>query len=117
MIYRYVALTVPQGGRGALVKSKMFSATSIAIDGIKIQPPAYAKLKVIFWTIERNDSAATARASTLYEVLNTFIVAAIIGPISQRERAMAEPRFEFLNNNALPSVKDLIIFDRGYPSF
>jgi hypothetical protein len=31
MIYRYAALTFPQGGRIAQVKWKMFSATSLAL--------------------------------------------------------------------------------------
>jgi hypothetical protein len=49
--------------------------------------------------------------------LNKIIVDAIIDPISRGEGAMAGSRSRFLKNNALPGVKDLTIFDRGYLSF
>jgi hypothetical protein len=89
----------------------------LAIDGTKIQLPSDPKLRKLFGTLGSKDTAATAQASTLYDVLNKIIVDAIIGPMSTGERTMAMQHLDYLKNNNSPGIKNLVLFDRGYASF
>jgi hypothetical protein len=87
-----------------------------AIDGSKIQLPSDPKLRDIFGAAGRNETAVTAQSSCLYDVLNGFIIDARIVPMSTDERSLAMQHMDHLAS--LPSFnKELIIFDRGYPSF
>jgi hypothetical protein len=87
-----------------------------AIDGSKIQLPTDKKLREIFGTVGRNNTAPTAQASNLYDVLNGIIIDASIAPVSIDERTLAKQHLAFLIN--MPShTKELVLFDRGYPSF
>jgi hypothetical protein len=88
----------------------------LAIDGSKIQLPSDPKLKDIFGTVGRNDSAVTAQSSVLYDVLNGYVLDANCQPISVDERTMAMEHLEQLEE-ICPNHKKLILFDRGYPSF
>jgi hypothetical protein len=87
-----------------------------AIDGSKIQLPSDSKLREVFGTAGRGETAVTAQSSCLYDVLNGFIIDARIAPMSTDERSLAMQHVDHLAN--LPSFKkELVIFDRGYPSF
>jgi hypothetical protein len=88
----------------------------LAIDGSKIQLPSDPKLKAIFGTVGRNDSAPTAQSSVLYDVLNGYIVDANCQPMSVDERTMAIEHLEQLKEIS-SNYKNLVLFDRGYPSF
>jgi hypothetical protein len=88
----------------------------LAVDGSKMQLPSDPKLREVFGTAGRNETAATAQSSCLYDVLNGFIIDARIAPMSTDERSLAVQHIDHLAS--LPSFnKELILFDRGYPSF
>jgi hypothetical protein len=92
-----------------------------AADGSKVQLPSDKGLKEIFGTVGRGGTAPTAQSSVLYDVMNNIVIDAIIAPISSDnektdERSLARRHFAHLIN--MPSFsKELLIFDRGYPSF
>lgn len=87
-----------------------------AIDGSKIQLPSDPKLAAVFGTTGRGDTAATAQSSCLYDVLNDIIADAQIEAIKVDERTLAVRHLEQLCSLASFS-KELLILDRGYPSF
>jgi hypothetical protein len=89
----------------------------LAIDGTKIQLPSDPKLRETFGATGRNATAPTAQASCLFDVLNGFLLDAIIGPTSLGERAMAMLHLDHLRKKFSNRFKDLVIFDRGYASF
>ena len=87
-----------------------------AIDGSKVQLPDDQKLRDYFGTIGKKSTAATAQGSALYDVLNKVLIDTRIEPMSTGERKLAQMHIDALRK--LPSFdKELIIFDRGYPSF
>ena len=87
-----------------------------AIDGTKVQLPSDAKLRVLYGTAGRGDTAVTGQGSALYDVLNDMILDARLEPMSTDERSIALKHVEHLRT--LSSFgKELVIFDRGYPSF
>ena len=88
----------------------------LAIDGTKIQLPNDPNLKLNFGTLGQNNTAATAQASALYDVLNNVIVDAQIAPLRSGERKLALMHLATLCKR--PSFdKECVIFDRGYASF
>jgi hypothetical protein len=60
--------------------------------------------------------APTAQASIIYGIYNQVVVDAEIDPLQADGRAMAERRLDSLSEKAC-SARELIIFDRGCPSF
>jgi hypothetical protein len=88
----------------------------LAIDGTKIQLPSDKKLKKVFGTSGGSDAAVTAQGSTIFDVLNRIVLDARLGPMTNSERTQAVPHLDYLNS-AFPCSKDLVVFDRGYPSF
>jgi len=87
-----------------------------AIDGSKIQLPDDPHLREYFGTLGKNNTAATAQASALYDVYNNVLIDAWIEPLDTCERTLALRHIEELCSMA-SFGKELIIFDRGYPSF
>jgi len=87
-----------------------------AIDGSKEQLPSDTKLRILYGTAGRGNSAVTAQGSFLYDIFNNIIIDARLEPISTDERSLALQHIEHLRS--LPSFgKELVIFDRGYASF
>jgi hypothetical protein len=87
-----------------------------AVDGSKTRLPSDPTLRDLFGTAGRGETAVTAQSSSLYDVLNGFIIDARIAPMSTDERSLATRHIDHLAS--LPSFKkELVIFDRGYPSF
>jgi hypothetical protein len=88
----------------------------LAIDGTKIRLPNDPNLKLNFGTLGQDNTAATAQASALYDVLNDVIVDAQIAPLRSGERKLALMHLATLCKR--PSFdKECVIFDRGYASF
>jgi hypothetical protein len=87
----------------------------LAIDGTKIRLPRNSKLRGFFGTFGKTTSP-TGQGSILYDILNRVIVHGIIEPISTGERTLAKVHMSFLSKMK-SFFKELIIFDRGYPSF
>jgi hypothetical protein len=88
----------------------------MAADGSKIQLPTDEILCLEFGTVGRNNTAPTAQASHIYDVLNGIIVDALLAPISNDERSLVIEQLTHLSKKPYFS-KVLFLADRGYPSF
>jgi ribosome-associated toxin RatA of RatAB toxin-antitoxin module len=90
----------------------------MAIDGSFVQLPSDPALLAYYGELGPDRSAATALASLLYDVENDIIVDAKIGPVSGNERDLAEEHLQALERlESFEPGRELVIFDRGYPSF
>jgi hypothetical protein len=87
----------------------------LAIDGTKINLPNDPRLREYFGTIGAGNSSARSQGSILYDLENDVIVDAVIEPIGGDKRTFAEKHIARLTGMA-DFGKELIIFDRGYPS-
>ena len=88
----------------------------LAIDGSKIALPDIALLGRYYGTMGADSSSPTAQASICYDVLNRFVVDALIEPLAIDERTLALEHIRNLDKSVrLP--KELVLMDRGYPSF
>lgn len=88
----------------------------MAIDGSKLTLPDADLLGSIYGTLGSNSSSPTAQASICYDVLNKVIVDALIEPMSVDDRTLAIRHIKNLEKSARFG-KELVIIDRGYPSF
>jgi hypothetical protein len=87
-----------------------------AIDGSKMQLPDEQKLRSHFGTMGSDNTAATAQASALYDVLNNVLIDVLMVPLRIDERTLAARHIKTLCS--LQSFdKECILFDRGYASF
>ena len=90
----------------------------MAIDGTYITLPSNAALLEHFGGLGPERTSATALASLLYDLENDVILDAAISPVSGNERSLAEGHLRRLLE--LPGIgserRELVIFDRGYPS-
>jgi hypothetical protein len=85
----------------------------LAVDGSRITLPCTADLKK-HYGVTRNQSKVElvqARASVLYDVLNALVLDAALEHINKGERELA------LLHAYQQKAGDLIIYDRGYPSY
>jgi len=85
----------------------------LAIDGSRITLPNTKEL-VSEYGITKNQSSTgitQARVSVLYDVLNKYIIDGVISPLITGETTLAISHLDYTQKN------DLIIYDRGYPSF
>jgi hypothetical protein len=85
----------------------------LAVDGSKITLPCTAELKRCYG-VTRNQSGVEvvqARASVLYDVLNGITLDAVLDNLNKGERQLALRHIHRWKKN------DLIIYDRGYPSY
>lgn len=90
----------------------------LAIDASKIILPNSESIKKRFTPtvaknqiIEFSKEVIQARASVLYDLHNNIIIDAVLEDKAYGERQLAVSHLEYVQKN------DLIIFDRGYPSF
>jgi hypothetical protein len=85
----------------------------LAVDSSKLTLPCIAELKKCYG-VTKNQSKVEivqARASVLYDVLNGLTLDAALDNLSKGERELALRHAHRWKN------KDLIIYDRGYPSY
>jgi hypothetical protein len=87
----------------------------LAIDGSKINLPADPVLRGYFGGIGVGNTSPCAQGSMLYDIENDLIVDARIEPLAVDERSLAKEHIKKLGEMG-DSGKNLIIFDRGYPS-
>jgi len=87
-----------------------------AIDGSKIALPDIDLLGRIYGTMGADSSSPTAQGSICYDVLNKVIVDAQIEPLATDERTLALCHIKNMEKSRRFD-KELIIMDRGYPSF
>jgi len=85
----------------------------LAIDGSSVTLPFTKKLKKIYGLTKNQThiGVVQARASVLYDVLNKYVLDSQLTPKSIGERALG------LLHLVKCKVGDLIIYDRGYPSY
>jgi hypothetical protein len=90
----------------------------MAIDSSHIALPPDVALRKYYGAVGRELSAATARASLLYDIENDIVVDASIERLTVDERSLAKAHIEALGGMRLSGVerKVIVIFDRGYPS-
>ena len=94
----------------------------LAIDGSTLRLPDENELyeNFGFYGKEGAEGMSLAKISTLYDVLNNITIHAAMGPYRTSEREMAKENICALDNpihsDTTKKIKDLIIFDRGYPS-
>lgn len=84
-----------------------------AIDGTELQLPKAEEIAK--WFTQNNGSTSPrARVSALCDVLSGYIIHANIEDTAVAERTLALDNLEYYK--AFHKAKDIIIFDRGYPS-
>lgn len=85
----------------------------LAVDGSKITLPLTEQLKIAFGESKNqtNTSIVQARSSVLYDVLNRLVLDSVLENIKTGERELA------LSHKGHWKENDLIIYDRGYPSY
>lgn len=89
-----------------------------AIDGTKLALPVDRKKELLrkYGGMGANGTSPTAQGSVLYDIYNDLIIDAKIAPLTTSERVLAMQHIERLTKQK-DFGKELIIFDRGYPSF
>jgi len=89
-----------------------------AIDGSKLALPIdrEGKLLLKYGGMGVNGTSPTAQASILYDIYNDLILDARLEPLETAERELALQHIERLIK-LKDYGKEIIIFDRGYPSF
>lgn len=85
----------------------------LAVDSSRITLPMTAELKSVYdVTKNQTDSSIVqARCSVLFDVLNKYVLDGVLAPPKVGERVLALGHLDYCNTN------DLLIYDRGYPSF
>jgi len=85
----------------------------LAVDGSRLVLPDTNELESIYGKAKNQSETGVvqARISVLYDVLNRFAIDGVLSPLSTGENVLA------LNHLAFAKANDLIIYDRGYPSF
>ena len=89
-----------------------------AIDGSKLSLPNDKPLREYFGACGAGNSSPTAQGSLLYDILNDLVVDARIEPMATDERTLAGMHIDHLMGiESFEEWKELVLFDRGYPSF
>jgi len=85
----------------------------LAVDGSRIGLPDTKELRSIYGATKNQTktSVVQARMSVLYDVLNNYVIDGKIAPLTIGEKSLAIEHLTHTRN------KDLVIYDRGYPSF
>lgn len=85
----------------------------LAVDSTKLTLPCTAELKKCYGVMKNQTSVEVvqARASVLYDILNGLALDAALDNLNKGERDLA------LTHACRWKKNDLIIYDRGYPSF
>lgn len=85
-----------------------------AIDGTTIELPNFDHLREHFGDVGDEKETVRARASALFDIENDIIITAEIDSYRTDERTLALRHLDKLK--ALGLEKNLVLFDRGYPS-
>ena len=85
----------------------------LAVDGSRLSLPDTQELERIYGKTKNQSETGVvqARISVLYDVLNKFAIDGCLSPLSTGEGVLA------LNHLTFSKTGDLIIYDRGYPSY
>jgi hypothetical protein len=89
-----------------------------AVDGSIVLLPSDQTLREYFGTSGCGNKSAAGRGSLLYDILNDIEEDARLEPMGTGERALAELHIkQLVALESFEEWKELILFDRGYPSF
>lgn len=85
----------------------------LAVDGSRITLPITGELKRIYGETGNQTGTVVvqARCSVIYDVLNRYVLDGTLAPIGRGERELALGHLGHCGEN------DLVIYDRGYPSY
>ena len=85
----------------------------LAVDGSRLTLPNTEKLKQIYGITKNqaNVGVVQSRVSVLYDVINKYVIDGIFSPLAIGEGQLALQHLSHVKDN------DLVIYDRGYPSF
>jgi len=85
----------------------------LAVDGSRITLPTTDELRQLYGEAKNHTKTGVvqARCSVIYDVMNNFVLDGKLAPLKQGERELALMHFKHCQND------DLIIYDRGYPSY
>lgn len=85
----------------------------LAVDGSTLTLPQTKELEKIYGLAKNQTTTGVvkARISVLYDVLNNYVLDGQISPLKTGEIQLAKKHLK------VTKEKDLIIYDRGYPSF
>ncbi|PLX19517.1 MAG: hypothetical protein C0599_10810 [Salinivirgaceae bacterium] len=85
----------------------------LAVDGSRMSLPNTKELAKEYGRTKNQNKPGNvqARVSVLYDVLNKYVIDGILSPLAIGEKDSAIKHLSFTQKN------DLIIYDRGYPSF
>lgn len=87
----------------------------LAIDGSELQLDKTKENKDIFMSGNRSrENKTNAEISLLYDVVSHYVIDAQIGSIAVSEREYAKKNLAYFSS--ICDEKDIVIFDRGYPS-
>ena len=91
----------------------------MAVDSSHIALPRDAELRAYYGAVGKELSAATARASLLYDIENDIITDAKIEPLTADERSLAKGNLETLAelDAWVGKRKVIVIFDHGQKRF
>lgn len=88
-----------------------------AIDGVRCNlPPSEELYNEYGEQLTRGKYQIQALGSCMYDVLNHILVDVSLSPCRANERELAREHIANLGKYADSSVKELLLFDRGYPS-
>jgi hypothetical protein len=96
-----------------LVVKKWKGFRVLAIDGSRITLPITKELKQLYGETKNqsNTGVVQARCSILFDVENHYVLDGALAPLKQGERALALSHLSYCQKG------DLLIYDRGYPSY
>lgn len=96
-------------------KLKKFKGYRVsAVDGCKISLPYHKESIVEFGIQKSSGDQIQSLSSGLYDVLNEIVIDSTLGPFDASELDFAKDHIDYLAS--ISHDKELIIFDRGYPS-
>lgn len=85
----------------------------LATDGSTVELPRTHELEEIYGgsSNQHGVTGAKARCSVLYDVLNNLVIDGLLTPFGTGERTLAKAHLPYCGKD------DLMIYDRGYPSY
>lgn len=86
----------------------------LAVDGSKVNLPCNKELMEIYGCQKSTNNLIQSLVSCLTDVLNNVILYGIMAPCNGNGRELAKQHI--LNLSKIKTDKDIILFDRGYPS-
>lgn len=86
----------------------------LAVNGSKTDLPYNKELMEIYGCQKPTNNLIQSLASCLTDVLNNVVLDGIMAPCNGNERELAKQHI--LNPSKIKTSKDIILFDRGYPS-